>query len=440
MSLLELRLYINQQRMENPLIAMDDLQNGTDDMFAEVPLDAVISEKAVGAEESEYATGSLPERRKDKSLPSIEFLPEFMSKREDESFSDYLKEQILLINLPEQEKEACHYLIDCLNERGYLEFGISELAGETIFTEYTLMQALFALQSLEPAGVGARSLTECLILQLARSNNFNEHTICLVKNGLEMLARNDMRALARLLQLSPEKAQEYAMVVRGLNPIPSRGFYTGERAPYIVPDAAVYFDGKSLQLTMNKRAIPTVTIEQEYVALLSAQAAGNDDGDRQYLKEKYQAALHLKKAVEGRSDTLYRLLAYVAGEQPLFFMDGQTLLPMKMSDAARALDLHLSTISRAVKEKFICCQAGTVALKVLFTAPVAAGQGKTEVSRSAVKKRIQQFVEAEDVKNPLTDEAICDALLAAGFSISRRTVAKYREELGIEKTSRRRRL
>jgi RNA polymerase sigma-54 factor len=326
------------------------------------------------------------------------------------------------------------YLVGCLSPAGYLDCPLDELSAELGCPLFDLEQALFVVQSLEPTGVGARSLSECLLLQLAQSRHFTELNIHLVRRGLPKLADGDYAALAEDLHATEDEVRAAADYIRTLNPLPSRGFPTGSYTHYVVPEATLHWEGDTLHIDMNTAAQPRVSLNTETAGLLEAE----DTREAQvYLRRKLQDARSLMDSLQDRQDTLFRLISAVARLQSGFFARGEALQPMTMSQVAEELNVNISTVSRAVKDKYIQYSGKVYSLRSLFSAAIASQDGG-EISADGARRQIQRCVEAEDPAHPLSDSAICAALAALNISLSRRTVAKYRAELGIPPASKRR--
>lgn len=348
------------------------------------------------------------------------------------TFLDFLNEQIGQIRLLDRETlPLCRYLIGCLDHRGYLDCSLDELAEETSRSLFELEQALFAVQMLEPAGVGARSLSECLILQLARGKAFNRLTISIARDGLEPLSRRDYGALATMLHVSVKEAKRAADEILALNPIPSRGFPGSETPSFIVPDATFSTAHGHVSVDLNEAILPRLSINEEYLTLLKST---DDPSLAQYLHEKHAEATELLHSVHLRSNTLLRVLLLLSELQCGYFLGGE-LLPMTMRQVAEKLELSNSTVSRAVQNKYIAFNGQTIPLRSLFSAAVV--PDRNSISRQAVKQRILHLIRTESTASPLTDETLCAALEVQGITVSRRTVAKYRTELGIASASRR---
>ena len=420
--------------LDNCLLNIDFLPDTSVGEFAPLSLSECNSTYQDDADRYPQEIYTQHEERQQKGAgTACDFDPMSKSVRE-QTFADMLKEQIGWMYLSPETSALCEYLIDCLNDRGYLVCGLEDIAKETGVTGEEAAKALHIVQTLHPAGVGARSLKECLILQLQESGRLNEHTAKLVGEGLPVLSKNDMRTVASLLDCDMPAAVRAADIIRSLNPIPSRGYKSGTGTVFIVPDASVFYEHGGYVITMNDYCVPGLSLNREYCALL------HHDGSKEST-EYYKAQLPLAKAlirsIDNRKSTIQRLLECIVALQPSFFRYGTGLKPMTLSDVADKLRLNVSTVSRAVRNKYILCAKGTVSLRALFSQGVDDAAGES-VSVSAIKEQLEQIIKSEDHQEPLTDDALCSTMNARGVSISRRTIAKYRDELGIMPASRRR--
>lgn len=433
----ELNELVTQSIYENPLLEINtDTETSSED-FSPVPLSELAEEAPPPEERHESAPLDVQVRDiwRVSEGGGEGFDPGTLSGGFEPSFTEMLLEQIGALRLDDGFAELCRYLVACLDRKGYLGEEPADIAAELDCSLFDVMQALYLLQDLQPVGVGARSLEECLVLQLVQSNHFTPETIKLVKEGLPLLAVNDLPAIAKLLGTSREAAREVAAIVRGLHPIPSQGYDTGEKDLSIIPDAVIRREGEGYTVVLNDSTVPRLVLSREYSEMLSSTRDGEAKG---YLQEKMGEARQLIKAVENREKTIVRILRQVIALQPKFFDDGLTLVPMSMAQVAEALELSASTISRAVQGKYIICAAGTVELKTLFSQGVQNKQGET-LSASFIKRQMGKFLDAEDAAGPLSDEDLRVALGVMNIDVSRRTVAKYREAMGIPSSSKRRR-
>lgn len=435
----DLHNHVNQIKNENPFLEIESAEE-TSRFFGTVPIPHQQDDASFQKSHSDPARQE-PNENYYHSLnkgysDSISFLPELMYKHHEEDFVKNLNEQLAFLPLDTKQYHTCLYLIECLNQRGYLEFDIGDLAKELHISRFEATQALYVIQSLTPKGVGARSLQECLLLQLVDTQDFNAYTVRIIKDGLHLLAKKNMQGLAKLLQTSLAVAVKNANAVQALTPIPSRGYNTNNETSYIIPDVVIYMDNNQLKAVLNKGGTGGLELNREYCEMLQS---CNDKETKKYLKEKFDDAKHLIRWVAERHLTLERITHCIMQLQPSFFADGHSLKPMKLSDVASILSLHPSTISRAIKDKYIKCKAGTVSFKSLFSATIYKSSGAA-VSSALAQRLIKQWIDSEDKKSPLTDESLRLALEETDISIARRTVAKYREELGYEKSTQRKSL
>ncbi len=353
-----------------------------------------------------------------------------------QSFQEYLDEQLRQMKeLDKPTRALCQYLAGCLNTAGYMDCPLSELAGETGASLFDLEQALYILQSLDPPGTAARSLEECLVLQLAQTPHFNALNLKMIRDGLPLLSQEDYAGLSKLLSARPDEVRASAEVIRSLNPIPSQGFDSGSWTAYIIPEATFRVEDGRVLIELNRPALPRVSLNREYCAMLGREEYADI---QPYLRENTARARELKEAVEKREQTLESLLSAIAELQQDYFLGRQPLKPMTMRQVSQRMGVNVSTVSRAVKDKYIECRDRLVPLRELFSAPVGTADAE-QVSGAAARQQLKAFIAAEDPRKPLSDEALRGALCSVGVPISRRTVAKYRQELGIPSSGRRRR-
>ena len=343
------------------------------------------------------------------------------------SFTEDLIQQVSVLDLPEDLLSRCMYVIYSLTPRGYLQESDEELARQMGVSVYDARQAVYAVQSLSPDGVGARDLSECLILQLAQSPHFNEYTVRIAKDHLQDLAAGRYDRIGKALGVSSKEALRWCNEIRKLNPIPSEGYHAHGYTQFAVPEAFATVEAGEIAVRMNDESVPAVVLPEEYLPMLE----GEEDPDaRRFLKDHQQRAALLQRQIDMRRTTLEKVIVCMVQLQPDFFRSGrQALRPMTMQQVADRLSVHISTVSRAVNGKYIDTPAGVVPLRSLFSAPLPAG-GAT-VSAAGVKERLRELIRQEDKRRPLSDSELCAALQAQHIRISRRSVANYRGELGI---------
>lgn len=405
----ELQTYLQEAALSNPMLSVEDAPPPDTGSFELL-------------REREYTAFSRPG-----TSASGEETPDFTAfYARPRSFADHLKEQLGQMKLLDGATLArCLFLVDSLSSSGYLDCPLEELAQETGQTLFDMEQALFVVQALDPVGVGARSLSECLLLQLAQGRNFTELNIHLVCWGLPLLARRDLSGLCELLGAPEEDILRAVETVRRLNPIPSQGFLTEQGCGYVRPEAVIRCAEGRVLVEMNDRLLPRVQLDPTYCSMLT-------DGDaevRAYLAQKQAEAKALLTNLDHRARTVARVICAVVQAQAPHFLHGADLTPLTMRQLADMLELNVSTISRAVRGKYVQFGSHVFPLRSLLTAPLQAAAGA--VSAEAAKQRIRRFIAAEDPLHPLSDETITQALEQAGISLSRRTVAKYRAEMDI---------
>ncbi len=423
---LELAEYIQNEILSNPMLEVvlpkAQVSLHHEDMSKEASLPIELREQDVwkkGRRKAEEDTLSIGE------LSSA-----------DQSFTEYLYEQLGQMKLFEEYfLDKCYYLVACLDDRGYFDCSLSDIGKETGWSLEDLEQALFSIQMLDPPGVGARNLSECLVLQLAQGKNFNELTVHMAREGLDLLAVQDFDGLAKRFNVSKDEVCHAAKVIEALNPIPARGFSDGNLIAYTVPDAVVRFEQTHLVIELNNDFLPTLSINNGYAMLL------HDDEHKEakpYIMEKLSQAKALMNSINMRNTTLHRIITELVKMQQDFFVANGLLRPITMTQLAEKLEISPSTVSRAVQGKLIQFQGKVLPLRSFFTTTLHTDTG--DISSWTVKQHLQHFVEREDPSAPLSDDALCLALSSSGIDISRRTVAKYRTQLGIPSAAKRRRV
>lgn len=431
MTLPELRDHIQEEALSNPLLELEDppaIPITSDEQSQSLDEGEGLQDKNF---DWEFRNGwNLIEPTEISMDKLAQPLPE-------QSFTQMLREQ--LMNVPLLDKETrliCEYLIECLDERGYLAFSLKEIAEEAHIPLFKAQQALYLLQSLQPTGVGARTLEECLVLQLAQSQSFNAHTVTLATHGLSLLAHRDYGGIARLLKCSRQEAVRTADIICELKPIPSQGYDTSETTMYQIPEAEVLIEDGELVLRMNTNAfVPVPHINESVVQLLKEDPK---EETQVYLKEQVAQAQQVIRCMNDRTSTIQLLLQMILDIQREYFLHGGELSPLTMGQLAERAELNISTVSRALQGKTLRFGGKTLLLKDLFMRAVTEMDGRSITSED-IKQQLKRFIEQEDCSHPLSDEDLKIALEAVQISISRRTVAKYREELGILSSCKRRR-
>lgn len=354
------------------------------------------------------------------------------------SLKDYLHEQLGEVKSDIKIKKIVSYMIESLDSRGYLENTLEEICNDLGVNKEVGKNALKILQSLEPCGIGARNLKECLLIQLKNKGILDEIIKEIILKYLEYIADCKYNYIAKELKITPKKVQAYGDIIKTLEPKPARGYYTGEEIKFIIPDAYIVKIRGEYSVIMNKDIIPNITINNLYKQEI---LNGKNKREVEYVKEKVNDAINLINNVEQRNTTILKLLECIVKKQKEYFENGQEYLkPMTLRELADEMRMHESTVSRAIKDKYILTSRGTVKIKDLFcNGIVSCGINVDDVSTNTIKNKIKKLVKLENKSKPLSDQAICDLLNKEDIVISRRTVAKYREELGIKSSAKRKR-
>jgi len=421
----ELNAYLQEASLSNPLLEYEAPQQFDAVPLAEIMPDAgLANEIEFRASDHGYKIRNPVERARE--------IPITVEK----SLAEYLDEQLGQMRFVDGRlRQLCRYLIGCLDSRGYLDCSVQELAGDLACDQKELNRALSVLQTLDPAGVAARSLSECLILQLSREKQVDPLALAIVSDGLELLSRRDYPRLAKKLCAEEADVRGAAETVLSLNPIPSRGFAGLEPIPYAVPEAKILHDTGRIVVEVQERYLAHLEINRQYATV----AETTDDPEvRRYIRENLSQAQDLIRSLETRRDTLLRVITHIVETQREFFCGSGQMIPATMQKTADAIGVNVSTVSRAVQNKYVEFEGKVLPLRSLFAS--ALHTDTAEVTTQTVKQKLLQLIRQEDQTKPFSDELLCTMLSQAGIQVSRRTVAKYRIELGIETSAKRKRL
>ena len=368
---------------------------------------------------------------------------------EGRSLQEYLVEQLGYRNLPERDMRLAVYLIGSIDEDGYLRRDLESVADDIAFTmglETTageLERLLGIIHELEPAGIGARDLRECLLLQMAQMPvNTRPRRLAkkILTNYFDEFVKKHYEKLMARLQISEDDFRDAIAEIRHLSPKPGNLYVEGgtDTTPYIIPDFILDYQDGRFNLSLNSYNVPEVRVNRRYMDMIR-EMVGSDglvkEKDKeaiQFVKNKIDSAKWFISAIKQRHDTLMRTMQTILDYQQEYFKDGDKskLRPMILKDIADRTGLDVSTISRVVNSKYVQTQFGIILLKSLFSEAMQTDSGE-EVSSYEIKNILQQCIDEEDKRRPLTDETLMDILNSKGYRIARRTVAKYREMLGI---------
>lgn len=349
---------------------------------------------------------------------------EFAVERRSQSLYDYLMDQVRLTMRKTPIRDMVVHLVSQLDRNGYLEVDLKKLADERHVDEILVLDALTLLQQLDPPGVGARNLQECLVLQTQYDESAPPHAEEILRNDFEDFTDRNWRKVASRHCISTEDVQKILDYVQTLSPAPGAAYDQSETG-YIEPDLVVErgVDG-TLEVRLTREASPEVRFRNEYYESL---LNNPDSSVLEYLKEKRVEFERIRDDIMMRGSTLLRLGRLIVERQHDFFTESShPLKPFLLRDAAQKLQLHESTVSRAVSGKYLLCDAGVLELRSFFSQAVS-----ESFSAADVQRMIRKIIAGEDKRHPLSDQKIADALKEEGLEVSRRTLAKYRERMGI---------
>lgn len=424
MSTAELESYIENLSLENPVVDLEQTYENTDKTPSQIDL----QRKLDWLESTDRQNHVYYQQDRDNDSLQDSWN---ISDSEGEQLSEYLTAQLITAPYSEKERKIIDYLILSLDSRGYLTEDVASVA-RRFQTALSLVEQLLAdIQALDPAGVGARDLKECLLLQVHRLQHFSEIVEELIQNHLEDIGKNHLSSIAKQMHVSIKEIQKACEQIRTLNPKPGNAFSDRQQLRYITPDIFIVKLEKSFEILVNEYQYPKFSINDYYQHMLKE----NSDAEVQkYLSQKIQQAQWVQNCISQRSSTLSRVTHVIVEKQQDFFLNGPLHShPLKLSDIASELNLHESTVSRAMRGKYLQCSWGIFPLNYFLTASVSP---KNEVSGSGItpiqiKEAMKQIILEEDKQKPYSDRSIAEELEKREIHVSRRTVAKYRDELGI---------
>jgi RNA polymerase sigma-54 factor len=356
---------------------------------------------------------------------------------EVETLAEHLHAQVGVAASDQHTAFIARALIDQLDESGYLPIPLREVAEYLGVPEHDAEVALELVQSLEPTGVGARTLSECLALQAKEVDRYDPCMARLIDN-LELIAKGEFARLKRMCGVDDEDFADMLAELRGYDPKPGLRFSTGGGDP-VVPDILLRArsDG-GWDLTLNQATLPRLIVNRSYY--VEMRGACGDKAAKGWLSDKLADANWLVKALDQRQKTILKVATEIVKQQDGFFRHGVShLKPLTLRTVAEAITMHESTVSRVTSNKYLNCERGTFELKYFFTSGVSSTDGEGVVSAEAVKAAIKTLIEGEEPNAILSDDALVDLLKAKGFDLARRTVAKYREAIGLGSSVQRRR-
>lgn len=364
------------------------------------------------------------------SPPSFE---QFLTRGPD--LYDHLLWQLRFSNEPESIRKIGEVIIGNIDENGYLRASIEEIIDGTKSQRETVEKALSLIQGFDPIGVGARNVMECLLLQLKALNLGGTLVEKIIINNMDELEKRKYPQIAQQYNLPLKDIMSAVKIIEGLEPKPGRNF-SNYNTNYVVPDVFLVKTADGYQIILNDEGLPRLRVSSFYKKLIQQNNAFSKE-DKQFLVEKLRSAVGLLKSLDQRDRTIYRVTESLLSLQKDFFDKGiKYLKPLTLRDVASVLNMHESTISRVTSSKYLSCEHGTFCFRFLFSSALQSGMGS--VSSTSVKDIIKKIVIEEDSQKPLSDQNIGEMLKKNGIIIARRTVAKYREGMGIPSQTHRR--
>ena len=426
----ELLEYIQDQVQENPVLEMEEKYGKGDDT-------AVLQRKlewleSTDAQNRYYHQQDTEDDEKD-TISNYGTVDE-----REENLYLYVLSQLEVMDLEPELLPVGRFLVESLNQNGWLDESVEDLAEELGKPVEEVEKALAAVQSLEPAGVGARNLSECLVLQLQRRHEDSELAIRIARDYLDPLSKSRYGLIAKSLGVCQEEVRTACDLIRTLNPRPGGGFAARENLVYINPDLFVVNFPDHFELLTNDYFFPDLNISGYYCRMLKST---EDNEVKDYLMGKVRQAKWVVHSIEQRRSTLLRCAECILELQEEFFRRGPGhLKPMCLADIAQKVGVHESTVSRTVRDKYLQCASGVYPLSYFFSRSLGAPAARpgTEENASSpdfAKALLKKLIGGEDKHKPLSDQKLCERMAREGCELSRRTVAKYRDELGIPSTT-----
>lgn len=362
------------------------------------------------------------------------------------SFTQYLKTQLSTLRLNEAEKEIAEFLVGSVDESGYIRRSIQDIVDDLAFTqnvytdEETVEKVLKYVHELDPAGVGARSLQECLLIQLNRKEPTKAVSLAadMIEKSFEQFSKKHYQKLLSKHDISEDELRDAIEVIEHLNPKPG-GAYAGNTrmVEHVIPDFTIKIVDGELELSLNGRNAPEMHVSKDYSEMLKGYKASKEKSKAQkdavmFIKQKLDAAKWFIEAIKQRQTTLFVTMSAIMNYQKEYFLTGdeRNLRPMILKDIADEIEMDVSTVSRVANSKYVDTPYGTILIKNFFSESMKNDQGE-DVSTREIKKILEMTIEEENKRKPLTDDKLAKILKEKGYPIARRTVAKYREQLDI---------
>ena len=434
MSRMELQQTINNELLENPVLE-EVIESADPNIISESDLNKGADGNLQDYMDSYDANSSTPPSIRSFKNVDDHFNIENLATR-TENLYDHLVWQLKMTGMSKKEEEFGEKIIQNINDDGYLQLDFNDLVKDSGFSYEEAEEVLLKIQEFDPVGVGARDIKECLLQQVRQLHLKDGKLASLIKSYLPDLEKRNYPALARKLDVSIDRVYELAKIVLSLEPKPGRSFSQNE-AQYIVPDIYVLKIGNEYVVTLNDDGMPRLRISNYYKNIIHDKTMYIKKDDKDYINDKLRAAVALIRSIQHRQKTIYKITEAIVKKQTEFLEHGVSKLrPMILREIAQDVNMHESTVSRVTTNKYVFTPQGIFELKFFFNNPVSSTAGD-DVASESVREKIRQMITDENTKSPLSDQQIADELKKYNIDIARRTVAKYREMLGILPSSKR---
>lgn len=429
MPVVELQQLIDAELLENPTLEVEEYEDepaeGEDERTESGEEERAWDEWLDQYEEIDDIEPTAPRDPNTEEINSEEFVGGV------QTFGDYLLDQIGMLDIEDDVDRAARAIVGSLDDDGFFVGDCAEIAAITGVGGQTAEAALRVVQQLDPPGVAARDVREALRIQADYLGLENPLLSAIIDSYLDDIAASHFRKVARAEHVSEDDVRAAVEQLKLLNPRPAGSFSPGHAPAYVLPDVTLRRFGDEWLVISNNEAIPALRVNPRYRAMLRS-TSNVDDETRKYLKDKIRSAESFMKNVDRRRDTVSRIAEIVLEVQNEFFEDGKgDLRPLRLEDVAVELGVHLSTVSRGVTGKYMATPYGLFELKYFFSGGYRTSTGM-DVAATTVKQRIKDILAEEDTHKPLSDQKLAETLAEDGVAVARRTVAKYREEMGIE--------
>lgn len=455
MSRLELESQVRSELEENPILEEAEILKEEDfertkEAAAQVEGNTEVSSESMSEQSSQQDPQKIDEFEWESYLETQHKMPREASHGNEEimnyenvitatqTLHDYLYWQVKMVGFSKEEELMADALISYIDDDGYLKTPLSQIAEEEKFNLPDLEDTLSLIHEFDPAGVGARDLKECLMIQAKHLEEDTNDLVQLIQNHLKDLEKKNYEAIAKALNKPLEEVIQMSKIIYSMDPKPGRA-YAGNDTHYVTPDVYVYKVGDDYTVSLNEDGLPKLKISNFYKNMLKGGTSPTGDANAaNYISEKVKSAVWLIKSIHQRQRTIFKVADSIVKHQKEFFDKGAAFLkPMILRDIAADIGMHESTVSRVTTAKYMHTPQGIYELKYFFNSGISSSDGGDSLASESVKLKIKDLVSKEDPKKPLSDQKLVDLLKKDGVDIARRTVAKYREILKILPSSQR---